>query len=184
MSDPARTMSAALQRKEAHRLIRRYKGGTAGSDVLDRFELRQKATTANSCARGTSKCRATGTTGKRADCDDCPNPGGPWVVSLVVGLLTHRHCRPKPSHPPGRAMALPESKEGAAGCDAEGIACGIQRPDRPGIAPEFPVSRCPPNGHLSPRAIGIVMGRGGRVNTASVAIAPSAFLPDGPRGAC
>lgn len=47
-----------------------------------------------------------------SDRDDCPNPGGPLIVLLVVGLLTCRHARSKPSHPGFRAMAL-RLKEGA-----------------------------------------------------------------------
>lgn len=46
-----------------------------------------------------------------SDRNDCPNPGGPLVVLLEVGLLTYRHVRSKPSHPFDRAMALRIKKE-------------------------------------------------------------------------
>jgi hypothetical protein len=78
-----------------------------------------------------------------SSCNDYPSPRGHDIVSLEVGLLTHcRIVRSQPSH-----LLRPELASANNGSilrkerrlRSVKIASSIQRPDRPGISPEFPV---------------------------------------------
>lgn len=65
-----------------------------------------------------------------------PNPGGSLTASCLVGLLTYRLFVSL-----AFSLALfeqwPEQMEKRT---QPSVASGIQRPDRPGFTPEFPVS--------------------------------------------